>query len=110
MCGFYNWCAETAHHSWFAHGFTTIAIALVFRFCINLFSNQPESPDALVFGAGVGLLFYIGKELGNWWTYARSGRFNEQDKDGVKRYIDGFGDLVGPLFVFLGIFLQWRLM
>ena len=101
----YKWCAKTAVRSWYAHGFATLGIALVVRFCINLFHDWPH---ALVLGAGMGFSYYLGRELGDWWKYYRSGRLREQDEEGVRRSTDGFGDLVGPLFVFLGILFQWR--
>ena len=99
----FHWWADTAWRSWLAHTAVATAIALAFCAVMALFGR---AHGGFVVGAGVAFGLYMVREIGDWIRYARAHTLDEV-VSGVDHRSDGVGDLLGPLAIFIGAFLEW---
>lgn len=94
--------ATVARISWYVHGIVSILFAYCFSLVWNMFGE-----DGLFIGITIAMLFYLCKEIGDFWRYGMEGRLREQDSDGVTRINDGFGDFCAPFAAWLIELVHW---
>ena len=102
----YDWFALTAWRSWLAH----LGVCLVIAGTLSAVGSHFGFSGGWLLGSTVGAALYITKEIAEGLRYRKQGSlWSLPTFDGVVKFVDGVGDVIGPVALALGSWAQYLL-